>query len=247
MECEDQSSLAGEDNKAISSREPLEYAVLDHLTGVPHEFMNKVKHNMEVHENLVRRLRRRNEKLQALVAARAASAARTTSPGQGTEGPAGTTRGAADGRARQSSVPGMSPRQALGRTSQASRSRLSLEMPEANAVAARARLERACGVARECLAATSRRARRDVEDCKLRASVARLEREHVQAELTAKKRDKAALEARAMSLGAAIRVAHARGRETELWRAARDRELEELRAEIRAYRSAAAKMQALQL
>jgi len=245
-EGEDQSSLAGQDDKAINS-EPLEYAVLDHLTGVPHELMHIVKHNMELHQNLVRRLRQRNERLQALVAARAASAARATSPGQGTEAPAGTTTGAADGQGRQSSVPGMSPRQALGRTGQASRSRLSLEMPEANAVAARARLERACGHAPECLAATSRRARRDVEDCKLRASVVRLEREHMQAELTTKKRDKAALEARAVSLGAAIRVTHARGRETEFRRAARDRELEELRAELRSYRSSAAKMQALQL
>lgn len=222
IEGEDQSSVVGQDDKASSSHEPLEYAVLDHLNGVPHEFMNKVKYNMEVHENLVRRLRRRNEKLQALVAARAASA----------------------GRARQSSVPGISPRKALGRTSPASRSRLSLEMPE---VAARARLERACGVARECLAATSRRARRDVEDCKLRASVARLEREHVQAQLKDKERDKAALTARAASLGAAIRAAHARGREGESRRAARDSEIEELRAELRAHRSAAAKMQALQL
>jgi len=245
MEGEDQNSLAGQDDKAVGSREPLEYAVLDHLNGVPHEFMNKVKHNMEMHENLVLRLRRRNEKLQGLVAARAASAAaRTTSPGPGAEAPAGTTTGVAGGRARQSSVPGMSPYQALRRTSQASQSRLSLEMPEA---AARARLEHACGVARECLAATSRRARREVEDSKLRASVARLEREQIKAELAAKKRDKAAFTARAVSLGAAIRAAHARGQEAEIRRAARDRELEELRAEIRAYRSAAAKMQALQL
>lgn len=47
--------------------EPMEYMVLDYLSCLPKEFINKLKYNMEVHDKLVQQLRKRNGKLQARV------------------------------------------------------------------------------------------------------------------------------------------------------------------------------------
>jgi len=250
-------------------QEPMEYVLLDYLNSLPADFVEKLKHSLEVHESLVQRFSRRNARLQELVRGRAATASEAPTPvlevplpgaeatparrgaHAGDEGAAfsrsGDTAAKADGnpdcrRSRAEAWQRELRAQMADRiaAAQAARLRLGAEQQEA---AMRARLEHTCRAARERIMATSRRTLRREEECRARECAARLERGRVQRELESRAREQAMLKVQVTELEEAIRVAEARARESDRARRVRAREAQALRNELKAHKTRAARYQ----
>jgi len=130
--------------------------------------------------------------------------------------------------------------QMAGKMAAAQEARLRLAA-EAHEAAMRTRLDRTCRVARERIAAMTRRTQRTEEECNQRASAARLARERMQRDLEAAQRETIAARAAIAELEDAARATDARVYEADSNRRSKTREVESLRSELKAHRARASR------
>jgi hypothetical protein len=206
--------------------EPLEYFLLDYAGELPDEVVTKLKTDLEIHEDFVRELWRRNEKLRQ----RAQRCKDSEAPPPDVD-----LRTAAEGRRRELLAVGAASRM---EAAQEANKRVAAEAYEA---AMQARLTRTCRRAEAQIATMTRKAEKTEEESRKKKHVAIVERARTRRESESVGSEIARTEAHLSDLEEAIRNEGQKFRDKEADRKAVAREVEALRCEARAHRARAGK------
>lgn len=207
--------------------EPLEYFLLDYAGQLPDGLADKLKANIEIHEDFVTQLQRRNEKLRRKTARLKDGEAAT--PGDG------DPRAVAEGRRRELVALGAASSIAAA---QEAHKRVAAEAYEA---ALQAKLTRTCRRAEARLASMTRKAEKAEEDARKQTNTAILERARARREFENVGSELTRTEANISNLEDAIRIEARKFRDKEAERKAVAKEVEALRCEARAHRARAGK------
>lgn len=228
----------------------MEYFLLDYLGLVPEGIFEKLRESLDAHEDLVRQLTRRNERLQARVQ-RGSCCTQAGSPAANARSPASTARSPASTSSAEKKEKTRAAWRRELRSQVASKLAAAQETmlragAEAHHAAMKARLERTCRAARERIAAMSRRAELDERECEAGSAAAQKERERLGAALEDLLQQQGKARENLTSLEGDIRALDARCRTGEKTRRAYLTELESLRSELYNHKVRAKRGQAVE-
>lgn len=247
--------------------EPMEYAALECLEQLPPGLSEKLRDNLAMHEELVRRLCKRNERLRARVRALGRDPYTAIHDGQfeplGGELRGKATPQASPAKIRSSPTPSSHSQRAAASAAAAAaelrrKQRLRSEMTaraammqetrrridaEAHEASMRVKLERTLQAARERITVMTRRAEKEEKECRQRAQAAFAERGGLQRSLQAVLGSQQVATVQIGKLEEEVRVANCRAKGWEREKSSYVKQIEQLRNELKAQKTRAVRGQ----